>query len=80
MNAALDALKMHISRQETLSDFYKTRFKNFANFLYRICYLSEMEKEKWKKLYQELRETNPKDFYDKDWLLKKVIEKGKISS
>jgi len=77
MNAALDALKMHISRQETLSEFYKKRFKNFANFLYRICYLSEMEKEKWQKLHQELSVIGTNDFWDKEWILKKVAEKGR---
>lgn len=78
MNAGLDALRMQVSRQENLSDFYKTRYKNFANFLQRISNLPEMDREKWLKLDKELAEKHNQEILHKDWLLEKVIEKDKI--
>lgn len=77
MQATLDSLKVHISRQTTIAEFYKTRFKNFTNFLYRICHIPAMEYDKWQKLQAELQEMNDTDFLHKDWLMKKIAEKTK---
>lgn len=77
MQAVLDSLKVHLSRQTTISEFHKTRHKNFANFLYRICHIPAMEKEKWLKLYAELKEMNDMDFLHKDWLMNNILEKAK---
>ena len=78
LQAVLDSLKVYISRQTAIAEFYKTRYKNFANFLYRICHIPAMEKAKCQKLYAELQEVKYADFVQKDWLLEKIVEKGKI--
>lgn len=77
MQAVLDSLKVHLSRQTTISEFHKKRFKNFTNFLYRICHIPVMEKAKWQKLYTELKEINDMDFLHKEWLMNNIMEKAK---
>lgn len=78
MQSTLDSLKVHISRQGSIAESYKTRYKNFTNFLYRIWHIPVMEQKKWQKLYAELAEMKESDFMQKDWLLEKIAEKKKI--
>lgn len=72
MTSAVEALKVFIFREKKFSSFYKNRFKNFANFLYRISQTADYETEKWQKLAENLHEIDTKEMHYKDWLMEKI--------
>lgn len=74
LGTMVETVKVFIFREQTFSDYYKMRYKNFANFLLRMCNTSEFEENKWQRLKKDIQEFPDTEILQKEWLKEKVEE------
>jgi hypothetical protein len=73
MQSAIEAFKVYLRRNRTLSDNVKTLYVNFLKFTDKLSRLQKRDKQKLDELKQRVKET--KEVADLQWLLQKIDEK-----
>lgn len=72
VNSLLETFKVYIHRQETLSEYYKNRYKNFIFSLHKMIRIEEYNAAKKNKISKEIREIPDNQLAEKEWLLEKM--------
>jgi hypothetical protein len=75
LGTMVETLKVFIFREQSFSEYYKMRYKNFTNFLLRMCNTSDFEINKWQRLRKDLADFPDTEIMQKEWLLEKILEK-----
>lgn len=73
MQSAIEAFKVYLRRNKTLSDNVKQLYNNFLKFVERLSKLTKRDKQKLEELKERIEET--RQIADIGWLQTKVNEK-----
>lgn len=73
MQSAIEAFKVYLRRNKTLSDNVKQLYNNFLKFIERLSKLTKRDKLKLQELKERIEET--RQIADIGWLQAKVDEK-----
>lgn len=73
MQSAIEAFKVFLRRNKTLSENFKTTYNNFLKFTDKLSRIQKRENNKLNELHTKIEET--KIVADINWLLQKIEEK-----
>ena len=73
MQSAIEAFKVYLRRNKTLSENVKTLYVNFLKFTDKLSRLQKRDKQKLKELKAKVEEA--KEVADLRWLMQKIDEK-----
>lgn len=73
MQSAIEAFKVYLRRNKTLSENVKSLYVNFLKFTDKLSRLTKRDKQKLTELKKKVEET--KDIADSRWLMQKIEEK-----
>ena len=73
MQSAIEAFKVYLRRNKTLSENVKVLYTNFLKYIDKLSRLTKRDKSKLNELKEKIEET--KQVADLGWLQQKVEEK-----
>ncbi len=68
----LETFNVYVFRQESLSEYYKNRYKHFIQFMRRMIQIEDYNTAKRTKLIEEIKALPDNNMVEKEWILEKM--------